>query len=221
LNPNAVMLLLNALCFEADWSKPYGADFVREGKFTNADGSASTVEMMYGEENTYYDDGKATGFGKSYAGGQYSFVGVLPNEGVSMEDYLSALMLDDGLRKLLDSAKDTEVMAELPKFSFSYDETLNDMLMSLGMPTAFDSGSADFSRLSRASGCYISRVLHKTFIDLCENGTRAGAVTAVELTRKGLPVEMKRVCLDRPFVFMILDESNGGIPIFIGIVNSL
>ena len=63
----------------------------------------------------------------------------------------------------------------------------------------------------------ISRVLHKTFISVAEQGTRAGAATAVEMPAYGameIP-EFKEVVLDRPFVYMIIDcETN--LPFFMG-----
>ena len=221
LDANAVMMLINALCFEADWSHPYSEYAVHEGKFTNADGSVTTADLMYGEEYSYFDDGMATGFGKAYAGGQYRFVGVLPNEDVAMDDYLKTLMRDGGLQKLLGSETSEEVYTALPKFSFSYSESLCGILSALGMPTAFDDSKADFSRLNTAAPSYIGDVIHKTFIDLNESGTRAAAATAVIIDVKGAPGEPKRVYLDRPFVFLIVDDVNGGIPVFAGVVNTL
>jgi serpin B len=214
--PNAVMYLVNALAFEAEWVEVYKKDQVRSGKFTREDGTVKNVEFMYSTENKYIEDDLATGFIKYSAGGQYAFAALLPNEGVSVADYIATL---DGakLRNLLGSAQRTSVEAALPKFETEFKTELSEVLKSMGMPIAFDEDNADFSGLGTADeNIYIGRVLHKTFISVGEQGTRAGASTAVEMIQKGImPAEKKQVCLDRPFVYMLIDTTTN-VPFFIG-----
>ena len=85
---------------------------------------------------------------------------------------------------------------------------------------AFDIARADFSGIGshRDGNLYISGVVHKTFIEVSERGTRAGAATMVAVNGGAAPPqEIRTVYLDRPFVYMIVDcESN--LPIFIGTV---
>ena len=89
----------------------------------------------------------------------------------------------------------------------------------MGMTDVFDQELADLSGLghSEAGNIYISRVLHKTYISVNEKGTRAGAATVVEASDGAAAVveEPKRIVLDRPFVYMIVDCENG-FPLFIG-----
>ena len=86
------------------------------------------------------------------------------------------------------------------------------------MPAAFGP-SADFSGLGTSTGGNISitRVLHKTFISVAEQGTRAGAATVVEMNDGCAPEfeEPKYVTLDRPFVYMLIDRETN-VPFFIG-----
>ncbi|MCL2676209.1 MAG: serine protease, partial [Firmicutes bacterium] len=98
---------------------------------------------------------------------------------------------------------------------------LNDMLISIGIPDAFSPSAANFSRIGSASGnMYISNVEHKTFISVDERGTRAAAVTSVEVSdTSALPVFIS-VILDRPFVFAIIDNATS-LPIFMGTVLSV
>ncbi|MBO7217603.1 MAG: serine protease, partial [Clostridia bacterium] len=66
-----------------------------------------------------------------------------------------------------------------------------------------------------------NRVLHKTFISVAEKGTRAGAVTVVEMNDGAMePINPKKVHLDRPFVYMLIDTENN-IPFFIGTMNDI
>ncbi|MBP5730873.1 MAG: serpin family protein [Clostridia bacterium] len=214
--PNALMYLVNALSFEAEWEVVYSKNKVGSGKFTREDGTVKNAEFMYSTENQYIEDDLATGFIKYYAGGQYAFAALLPNEGVSVADYIATL---DGatLRNLLGSAQRTSVEAALPKFETEFKTELSEVLRSMGMPLAFDADSADFSGLGTANdNIYIGRVLHKTFISVSEQGTRAGAAAAVEMIFKGMkPETTKQVYLDRPFVYMLIDTRTN-VPFIIG-----
>ena len=82
---------------------------------------------------------------------------------------------------------------------------------------------ASYNVLSDGKIC-VNEVLHKTSITVAEKGTKAGAVTIVEVGHPGssaLPPELiKYVYLDRPFVYMIIDNQTKT-PIFIGHVNNL
>jgi serpin B len=213
---NALMYLVNALAFEAEWEVVYKKDQVESGKFTREDGTVKNVKFMYSSESKYIEDELATGFIKYYAGGQYAFVALLPNEGVSVADYIAAL---DGtkLRNMLGSAQRGVVKAALPKFETEFKTELSKVLISMGMPLAFDEDNADFSGLGTADvNIYIGRVLHKTFISVGEKGTRAGAATVVEMLGKNaMPEVIKQVYLDRPFVYMLIDTQTN-VPFFIG-----
>jgi serpin B len=216
--PEAVMYLVNALAFEAEWADIYEKNQVRDGTFTKEDGTKQSAEFMYSDEYSYLEDEKATGFMKYYRGSKYAFVALLPNEGVTVSEYLNSI---DGetLSALLSAPKGNSVQAAIPKFETEYSTEVSEMLKSMGMSLAFDEDNADFSGLgsSSAGNIYINRVIHKTFISVAEKGTKAGATTVIEMADKSAaaPDEIKRVYLDRPFVYMLVDCENN-IPFFIG-----
>jgi len=215
IDDDAVLYLINAIAFDAQWETVYDLNDVYEADFTDINGSTRQTDFMYSEESRYLDDGKATGFLKPYAGGKYSLAALLPNEDVAIEDYIASLT-GAGLINTLNNAEDSTVFAHLPKFSYEYDILMNDALKNLGMPEAFDEDKADFSKMatSTAGNIYIGRVIHKTFISVDELGTKAGAATVVEMLCEGIP-EGKTVQLDRPFVYAIVDNATG-LPVFIG-----
>ena len=215
----AVMYLVNALAFEAEWSKIYEKHQVRDGQFTKEDGTKQNVDFMYSSEGVYLEDEKAAGFIKYYKGGRYAFAAMLPNEGVSVSDYIASLN-GESLNAMLADPKHTTVFASIPKFEMEYSAELSEILKAMGMPRAFDSENAEFERLGvfADGNIYIGRVLHKTFISVGEKGTKAGAATVVELSGEAAaPQEPKQVYLDRPFVYMLVDCENN-IPFFIGTV---
>ena len=110
----AVMYLINALAFEADWEVPYTEDKVDQGTFTREDGTTEKVEYLHSSEYEYLKDGQASGFLKYYANGDYAFAALLPNEGISMEDYIASLT-GEQLRNLLTTSELTTVEASIPK----------------------------------------------------------------------------------------------------------
>ena len=216
----AIMYLVNALAFDAKWADEYEEHQVREGRFTMEDGTRQDVDMMHSEEYTYLEDDLATGFIKYYKDRRYAFVAMLPNEGVTVSQYVDSLT-GEHLRELLNNPQDLTVFASIPKFETEYDTEMSEVLQEMGMTDAFDWRVADFSRLGTYNvdgmNICINRVLHKTFISVTEQGTRAGAATAVEMVAEGAMeiVEFKEVVLDRPFVYMLIDcETN--LPFFIG-----
>ena len=214
--PEAVMYLVNSLAFEAEWAEIYNEYAVSDGTFTKEDGTKQSVEFMYSDESTYLEDDKAIGFKKYYKDRKYAFVALLPNEGVSVDEYIASLD-GESLNALLSNAKNTSVSAKMPKFETGYDVEMSKVLQSMGMIDAFDGNKADFSGLgtSSAGNLRINRVIHKTFISVAEKGTKAGATTVVEITDESAPMEVKRVFLDRPFVYMLVDCENN-LPFFIG-----
>ena len=216
--PEAIMYLVNALAFEAEWSEIYEKHQVKDGEFTKEDGTKQDVKFMYGSEGTYFEDEKATGFMKRYKGGKYAFVAMLPNEGVSVSEYIASLD-GESLNALLANPQYATVRTSIPKFETEYKVEMSEILKSMGMTEAFDMYNADFEGLGTSTdgNIYISRVLHKTFISVGEKGTKAGAATIVE-NKDGAaaePTEPKEVYLDRPFVYMLVDCENN-IPFFIG-----
>ena len=216
---NTFMYLINALAFEADWADAYNENQIGKSEFTPYGGDPFETDMLYGHENTYLEDEYATGFIKYYKDNKYSFAAILPKESehVTIEDYIG-MMTAESLQSLLEGAKSCKVETMMPKFKYSYNTSLAKALQKIGMPTAFDDRAANFTGLNAGDG-YIGDVLHKTFIQVDEAGTKAGAVTAVVMTEKSSfdPEKPKYVMLDRPFIFMILDEEHD-LPVFIGYV---
>lgn len=217
ISPDAVMYLVNALAFEAEWESIYREDQVHSGIFTTEGGEEQTVDFLYSQEHDYLENDLATGFIKYYKDRNYAFAALLPNEGVTVEELL--LSLDgEAVHSLLSAPEDVTVYASIPKFKTEYTVELSGILKEMGMELPFDESQADFSGIGdprNGGNIYISKVIHKTFLQLDEQGTRAGAATAVLMYAAGALMEHKTVDLDRPFVYMLIDCETG-LPFFIG-----
>ncbi len=211
----AIMYLINAVSFDAEWENIYNESDISDGKFTNSKGELTKVKMMSSDESTYLEGEDCKGFIKQYKGGEYSFAAILPDDNI--ESFVSSLS-GEKLSSILSSAENCVVEVKLPKFGYEYSSKLNDTLSSLGMPTAFDSDNADFSGIGKSAmgNIYIGEVIHKTKIEVNEKGTKAGAAALVEMVDEACALAEKQVILNRPFVYMIIDNETM-LPLFAGV----
>ena len=212
INDNTGLCLTNSLYFESRWSgEPWNVSDIEESF-----GKKEKTKYMTCTGDRYYENDKATAFGRDYANG-LSFIGILPNDegDFNLED------LDIG-GLLKSNPEYDEVDCKMPKLNFETNTVLNDMLSSLGLDNLF-SGNADFSGIADQN-VNVDTILQKTKLELDENGTKAAAVTAVTMECMSATVEkepiIKTVELTRPFAFLIYDRSNDEI-LFIGKVISI
>lgn len=227
LTPESMMVLINAIGFDAKWANPYAEYQVRDGIFTSVTGEKQEVEMLHGDGGKYFEFDNAVGISKAYAGYGYHFVAILPDEGMTVSEWITEMDSEEVLSSLNNPVKNYDILATtIPKFRYETSLKLAETLAAMGMPSAFDDITADFSNMATYTvngteyPLYISEVLHKTCIDLNETGTRAAAATSVEMAAgaSANPV-VREVILDRPFVYMIVDDEN--IPLFMGTVQSV
>lgn len=212
INDNTGLCLTNSLYFESGWSgEPWNVSDTEESF-----GKKEKTKYMTCTGDRYYENDKATAFGRDYANG-LSFIGILPNDegDFNLED------LDIG-GLLKSNPEYDEVDCKMPKLNFETSTVLNDMLSSLGLDNLFSS-NADFSGITDQN-VNVDTILQKTKLELDENGTKAAAVTAVTMECMSAAVEkepiIKTVELTRPFAFLIYDRSNDEI-LFIGKVISI
>ena len=212
INDNTGLCLTNSLYFESGWSgEPWNVSDTEESF-----GKKEKTKYMTCTGDRYYENDKATAFGRDYANG-VSFIGILPNDegDFNLED------LDIG-GLLKSNPEYDEVDCKMPKLNFETSTVLNDMLSSLGLDNLFSS-NADFSGIA-GQNVNVDTILQKTKLELDENGAKAAAVTAVTMECMSAAVEkepiIKTVELTRPFAFLIYDRSNDEI-LFIGKVISI
>lgn len=221
LDPTTIILLINAIAFEAEWANPYANDY--ESDFTSYSGEKKRATFMSEDMHSYICDSDAQGFIKEYAGGKYSFAAILPNKGVDVLEYAEK-MTGERFRELMATyTTEYKVQTKLPAFKYDYDLSYKDPLKEV-MPLAFDVGRADLKKMLTFKdpnyNAYISDVIHKTFIELTKDGTRAAAATVVIIDAESVSVPPKydrKVLIDRPFMYAIIDNETK-LPVFMGVV---
>jgi serpin B len=215
-----VLVLTNAIYFNAAWEHPFNEGMTADGPFYLLDGGQVTVPMMKQTESFGYTDGKGyEAVELPYDGGELSMVILLPEAGKfeAFEETLNTQQVDT----IMSGLKPTEVALTMPQFEFDSEFKLKDTLADMGMPIAFSPDDANFSGMTGTPDLYISEVIHKAFISVDEAGTEAAAATAVIMNRCSAPYEPAvDVTIDRPFIFLIRDIETGTI-LFAGRVVNL
>ncbi len=216
--PEAMMYLINAIYFKGAWTYKFDTANTKDASFTCADGSVTTCKLM-SQENTYayYADNTMQAIDLPYGDQSYSMTVVLPVAGTSIDQFALSLTQQQwsAIIGKLDSAK---VDLYLPKFTMSFSKYLKDDLTALGMGIVFDPSRADLSRIRQSGGLYVSDVLHKTYVDVNEEGTEAAAVTVIGVFAT-VVVSTPQMRIDHPFIFAIREHQSGTI-LFIGKVDS-
>ena len=223
LDPDAAMVLVNAVCFDGKWENEYEDYQVNTGKFTKADGSTQDVMFLSDETRDYFETDKATGFMKAYKGGEYAFLAILPKDGsISANAFAKDFTAEDYEKFIKSASTEWDVYSKMPEFKSDFELTMNDTLKTLGAGDVFDENKADLSGIAGEPGdLFVSKVIHKTHIEVDRTGTKAAAVSAVSVeVASAEPPEFKTVNCDRPFVYAIVDVKTMT-PIFIGTVNEV
>ena len=215
LGPMTRLVLVNAIYFKGPWVLPFRKGNTHEAPFhLNAEKAMPAQLMNQTDHFMYAENEELQLLELGYANHDISMVVLLPRkvDGLkALEAQLNAQQYESWLAKL----HIQEVIVGLPKFKLTSSVELNKYLVDLGMPDAF-SGAANFSGMDGTRQLFISKVIHKAFVDVNEEGTEAAAATAVAMTpmaiRRETPVVFRA---DHPFIFLIRDTHSGSV-LFIG-----
>lgn len=227
VNPDALLYLVNAIYFKADWRAQFDDDRTAPAAFTRADGSEVTVPMMEGEVahrtlNLWSAD-TVRGVELPYGGDAYTAVLLLPPADQPIDDFVAGIDAAtwDGWMDRFDEqytgeqVEEDGILVRLPKFELEWGDSLDSALRALGMTDAFDDRLADFTRITDdRSDLYVEDVRQKTYVRVDEQGTEAAAATSVGIVPTSMP---PTITFDRPFLFAIRERLSGTI-LFLGVI---
>lgn len=205
VSPDMMMLLVNALYFNAPWAVAFDADATREAVFHGRNGDTTVPMMVRKAMFNYAEYQGAKMIEVPYEGEKYAMYIVLPPSGMSPDAFLPYIG-ENQYKSAMSLLAPKEVVLNMPKFTNETSLILNRTLENMGVRTAFTS-AADFSGISVSGPLNVSIVKQKCYIDVTEKGTEAAAVTSaqVRLTAVRPAVTMT---VDRPFIFIIADMEN-------------
>ena len=211
LSPGDVMVLLNALYFNAPWQDEFDASLTSKADFRGQSGTTK-VDMMHRKGLYNYAEYQGCQMIElPYRGGVYSMFVVLPPSGMRIDDVRP--YVNEGIYKeAMNMLSPSQVRFSMPKLKLETELLLNDVLENMGVRTAF-SAAADFKGIAQTGPLAVSQVKQKCYIDITESGTEAAAVTSITVRMTSLRPEtdVKTMTVDRPYVFFIADRENSDI----------
>jgi serpin B len=212
LNQLTRLVLVNAIYFKGFWEKQFDRHNTAESPFWILPDHSVPVPMMHQKAGFRYIENKQVQIlDLPYQGKNFSLVIVLPKDGLSN---IERSFTSDHVSKWMTGLHHETVDVRLPLFNIKSSFALNDTLISMGMPDAFDMDKADFSGMDGTRDLYISDTLHQANIEVNEEGATATAATAVVIAVRGMPQEYQ-FHANHPFIFLLRENTTGSI-LFIG-----
>jgi serpin B len=222
LDEQARIVLTSAAYFKSKWDdtvSKFDKDNTKDGPFTVAAAKTVDVPMMnrlgrFG----YVEDADFELLDLPYAGHELSMVILLPtkSDGLpALEEKLGSKNIDNWLK----NERSVWLDVTVPKFEFSSEVMLADVLKAMGMKDAFDGGKAEFAGMTDRQSVFLSAVIHKASVTVDENGTQAAGIERLLESSKVRPPSMRIFNANHPFVFMIRHNSTGEI-LFMGRVTN-
>lgn len=217
-------MLINAVYFKGRWVKEFSKELTKPDIFTDKNGTENRIDFMnklgwmsYGNmdgveivelpyltrQDIFDEDG--------------NYVETKRLEDVDISMYFIMSDNEPEVEKAISSIEmtPTYIQLSLPKFKVEYSKNLADDLKGMGINKAFTPDVAEFSKMFTKNTMWITSLIHKTYINVDEEGTEAAAVTAVGMAGSSLPPEPIEVKFNKPFSFVIRDNSNDEI-LFMG-----
>ena len=205
LTPNDLMVLINAIYFKGKWVKSFNKRNTRKNLFLNF--NKTPIELFFmntTNDYMYFEDKEVQALSMNYKNDNLEALILLPKHQIDINNYISNLT-SQKYQIIISKLSKNKVILSMPKFVINFEAELTHYFNSLGMVEAF-TDQADFSTMSKSNKLKISKIVHKTFIEVDEEGTEAAAVTAVVMTKKALVVKPKKeieMNVDHPFLFII------------------
>jgi serine protease inhibitor len=227
IDAQSILFLINAIYFNGKWKAAFDKAKTKEEIFTAHDGTGgltSTIgqkrhPMMHQSgKYRYFEDKEFQAVSLPYGAGRVSMYIFLPSKSASLAEFQKKLTAANW-DKWMSGFVETKGEIAVPRFKVEYEIGLNDALKALGMGIAFDPDRANFTGIGQTSGnIFISRVKHKTFAEVNEEGTEAAAATSVEMSVTSAmrePPKTFRMIVDHPFFCAIRDNRTGTV-LFVG-----
>lgn len=219
-------ILVNAIYWKGGWAEAFDKGLTKVEPFTQLNSDTVSTPLMHQRSHfRVLERGDIRAILLPYVGNEIEMAVFLPDSAKGLpkfEEKLTARDLSDWLDRLA-SAEARETILTLPRMHIEWRQDLMDSIKAMGAPTPF-SGGADFSGIATTSGpdgvsldagLKIGKVIHKTYIDVDENGSEAAAATAVVAVvitsgRSGPPPPPPFTFrADKPFLFLLRDRRTG------------
>ncbi|ELR63059.1 Serpin B6 [Bos mutus] len=214
VNPMTRLVLVNAIYFKGNWDTQFNKEHTEERPFRVSKNVQKPVQMMFKKSTckiTYIGEISTQILVLPYVGQELNMVILLPSESTDLNTVEKALTYEKFIAWTKPDVMDEEeVEVSLPRFTLEASYDMEEFLRDLGVTDAFEEARADFSGMSSGRGLHLSKVMHKSFVEVTEEGTEAAAATGAVVMMRCLMV-VPRFNADHPFLFFIQHSRTGAI----------
>ena len=213
IDPDLVMILMNALYFKGDWTTKFEKKNTVDQAFNLNGGGTKTVQMMnMADTFMYASAADYQVLQMPYGNGQFRATLILPKP----EKIINSVLNDFSITKwneIQSSLITQRVIVGVPKFKLEQEFKLNATLQKMGMLKAF-TDAAELQGIHKTAPLSVSFVKQNTFAAVDEEGTEAAAVTTIGIILTSMPSYPVFIC-NRPFAFIISEKTSNTI-LFMG-----
>ncbi|XP_047553712.1 serpin B12 [Lutra lutra] len=205
-----VLVLVNAVYFKAKWEKYFDPKNTVDAPFSLNENEKRTVKMMNQKglfRIGFIEELKAQILEMRYTKGALSMFVLLPSCSADNVKGLEELERNITHEKIVtwsssENMSEETVDVSFPQFTLEDSYDLNSILQDMGITDIFEEGKADLTGISPSPNLYLSKVFHKTFVEVNENGTQAVAASGAVGTVRSIP-SWVMFTADHPFLFFI------------------
>ncbi|XP_045383340.1 serpin B7 isoform X1 [Lemur catta] len=206
ISSSAVMVLVNAVYFKGKWESAFTKSETVNCRFKSPKCPGKVAAMMHQERMfnlSVVQDPAMQVLQLKYNGGISMYILLPENDLSQVENKLNFQNLMEWTNPRKMTSKYVEVY--FPQFKIEKNYELKYHLKALGVKDIFDESRADLSGIASGGRLYVSKLVHKSYIEVTEDGTEASAATGSNIVEKQLP-ESTVFRADRPFLFFIRKE---------------
>ncbi|XP_004847833.1 serpin B6 [Heterocephalus glaber] len=222
VSPSTSLVLVNAIYFKGNWDKQFDKARTCEKPFKVSKDEEKPVQMMYKKSTfkmTYIGEIFTKILALPYVNKELNMIIMLPDEHIDLKTVEKEITYEKFVEWTTpDKMDQEEVEVFLPRFKLEENYDLKNVLCRMGMTDTFEGARADFSGMSSKRDLFLSKVVHKSFVEVNEEGTEAAAATAVVMKMRCMHFTPS-FCADHPFLFFIQHRKSSAI-LFCGRVSS-
>ncbi|XP_002721003.2 serpin B9 [Oryctolagus cuniculus] len=207
INAQTKLVLVSAIYFKGRWDSKFYKRCTKEMPFKINEKEQRPVQMMYQESKfkmSYVSEVQAQVLELPYEQEELSMIILLPDSGVDLSTVEKNLTFEKFTAWTKpECMKSTEVEVFLPRFKLQENYDMESVFQQLGMVDVFQQGKSDLSAMSAERDLCLSKFVHRSFVEVNEEGTEAAAATSAMVVLECCVESGPVFRADHPFLFFI------------------